>query len=66
MKAKTKNKIAEILFAIGVYALFFLITIMIIEGWSTGYQSSACEQKQQWESTGHDYVGIPYESRNCN
>jgi len=67
MRSKTlKSKLVEGLYAIGFYAIFFFIFIAIIEGWSTGYHSNACDLKQEWEATGHDYVGIPYESRNCN
>jgi len=66
MMAKTKNKLVDAVYAAGFYLIMFFLVIMIIEDWSTGYNSSACQLKEEWEATGHDYVGIPYESRNCN
>lgn len=29
------------------------------------YQDELCDERHRWEATGHDYVGIPAGSENC-
>lgn len=57
----------ETLYAAGTTVLFLFMLMMILNGiFSTDpYYSDACKQRKAWESTGHDYVGIPPGADNC-
>ena len=55
------NALAETIYALITCALVVLFTLMVIDGWS----SDICQQREAWEATGHDYVGIPPGAENC-
>jgi len=55
------NALAETIYALITCALVILFTLMLIDGWS----SDICQQREAWEATGHDYVGIPPGAENC-
>ena len=55
------NALAETIYALITCALAILFTLMLIDGWS----SDICQQREAWEATGHDYVGIPPGAENC-
>jgi len=55
------NALAETIYAAITCALVILFTLMVIDGWS----SDICQQREAWEATGHDYVGIPPGADNC-
>ena len=55
------NALAETIYALITCALVILFTLMVIDGWS----SDICQQRESWEATGHDYVGIPPGAENC-
>jgi len=55
------NALAETIYAAITCALVILFTLMVIDGWS----SDICQQREAWEATGHDYVGIPPGAEDC-
>ena len=55
------NALAETIYAAITCALVVLFTLMVIDGWS----SDICQQREAWEATGHDYVGIPPGAEDC-
>ena len=57
----------EALYAAGTTVLFLFMLMMLLNGiFSTDpYYGDVCEQRLAWESTGHDYVGIPPGADHC-
>ena len=55
-----KDQLVEFISAVGCCVLMIVFTLMVLDGWSSSdYQHDLCEQRAQWEATGHEYVGIP-------
>jgi len=59
--------VKETLYAAGTTVLFLFMLMMLLNGiFSTDpYYSDVCKQRMAWESTGHDYVGIPPGADHC-
>lgn len=56
----------DFLYMLGCCGLTIAFTLMVLDGWSSSdYQTDLCEQREAWEATGHEYVGIPYGSEGC-
>ncbi|HAG29646.1 MAG TPA: hypothetical protein DCL39_09300 [Alteromonas macleodii] len=61
------NTLKETLYAAATTILLLFMLMMLLNGiFSTDpYYSEVCEQRRAWESTGHDYVGIPPGADHC-
>lgn len=58
------QSIGEYIYAALTCALVVLFTLMVLDGWSSS--DHLCEQREAWEATGHEYVGIPAGSEDCH
>jgi len=58
---KRLQAIAETIYAAITCALVVAFTLVILDGWS----SDICRDREAWEATGHEYVGIPAGSEHC-
>jgi len=55
------NALAETIYALITCGLVILFTLILLDGWS----NDICQQREAWEATGHEYVGIPPGAENC-
>ena len=58
------QSIGEYIYAALTCGLVILFTLIVLDGWSSS-DYDLCEQRAQWEATGHEYVGIPDGSEHC-
>lgn len=61
MNDKRMQALAETIYAAITCALVVAFTLILLDGWS----GDICQQREAWEATGHDYVGIPPGAENC-
>lgn len=59
------QSIGELIYAALTCGLVILFTLMVLNGWSSS-DYDLCQQREAWEATGHDYVGIPAGSEDCH
>ena len=64
MNDKRMQALAETIYAAITCALVVLFTLIVIDGWSNS-NYDICQQREAWEATGHEYVGIPPGAENC-
>ena len=59
------QSIGEFIYAALTCGLVILFTLIVLDGWSSS-DYDVCQQRDSWEATGHEYVGIPAGSEDCH